>query len=105
MARGFGHVRVYARPGRAPDVHIECWVGGRRYCLRRARLSSGAWVRISSPELAREILESIRADIRGGTPPLQAIATYLPHEAPDLLFRAGWRDFVEAKRTQARPAG
>ena len=105
MARDFGNVRVEARPGRAPDVHIECWVGGKRYHLRRARLTTGAWVRISGPVLAREILDSIRADIRGGTPPLQAIAAYLPHEAPDLLFRAAWEAFLEAKRTQRRRGG
>ena len=105
MARDFGSVRVEARLGRAPDVHIECWVGGTRYRLRRARLSSGAWVRISSPDLAREILDSIRADIRAGTPPLEAIAAYLPHEAPELRFEAAWRSFVEAKRAQHRRGG
>ena len=62
-------------------------------------------MRISSRELAHEILESIRADIRGGAPQLQAIAPYLPNEVPELMFCTHWEEFVTSKRTQYRSGG
>jgi len=105
MARTFGTIRCYERADGRADVYIACWIEGEEYRLRHAELSSGIWVRYGSEEVAYEILESIRADIRGGTPPLAAIAPYLKDKAPEMLFGACWRKFVEKKVRQGRRDG
>jgi len=106
MARTFGTVQPDVRDGRVSGWMIVCHAGGQRHRIRHVQLpGSERWVRLSSQDLAREVLESIRQEIRGGTPELAAIAPYLKTLAPQRRFRAAWERFVEAKVRQTRHGG
>ena len=102
MARTFGTVRPEVRKGRATTYYIDCWVYGKRYKLRSVHLAGGRPFRFgASKQVAEEMLEAIRSDIRHGVGPRQAIAPYLSRGSLEIAFRTHWGRFVESKRRQA----
>ena len=66
--------------------------------LRRIPLPGGKALTMHDEEQAHELLEAIRADIRAGRDPFQAIAPYV--RGPETLFRHHWHRFLAAKREQ-----
>ena len=105
MARTFGKVYPDVRHGKTVGWMIVCHVEGTRYRIRSVQVQGMAgWVPLTE-DLAHHVLESIRAEIRGGTPELAAIAPYLRSHAPQRTFGAAWDRFVEAKIRQGRTEG
>lgn len=81
VAREFGR---YTPEREGDDVRhrLTFRVDGRRYRISSVPLPGGS-LKISTPEMAVEVLETIRADIRAGRTPLQALAPYLGAAAPE----------------------
>ncbi|MHC4507261.1 MAG: tyrosine-type recombinase/integrase [Planctomycetota bacterium] len=102
MARQFGIVRSEERAGRKPVWFIDCFVEGRRYKLRGEYSRRGKRIRFADEEAAQEALEEIRADIRAGRSPFQAISDFLPVGAPETYFQRHYRRFCKAKARQGR---
>jgi integrase len=103
VARQIGHVVCDRRSDGAVYWLIDPRIGGRRYRLRGLQTRGGKWIRFRDEASAEDGLEEIRADIRRGLSPLQAISDFLPMGAPETLFDRHYRRFLEAKRRQGRP--
>ncbi len=107
LARRYGHLREMAqrfgtlaedrRAGRESTFYLRFNLDSQVYKIRRIPVGR-SWIRIgTNRELARDVLDEIRADIRRGATMLQAIAPYLGADAEELSFRRHWREFVAAK--------
>lgn len=98
MARAFGTLAADRRSGRATTYYLRFNLDGTVYRIRRVPVGR-SWIRIgTNRDLAREVLDEIRADIRRGAGQLQAIAPYLGEDAEEVSFRRHWSEFVAAKK-------
>jgi integrase len=85
------------------DKQRQAWrcyfrVEGKTYRLRSLRLPGGTKVSFTDEATAQAVLDDIRADIRAGSTPLQAISAYI--DGPETKFLYHWRRFVESKQRQ-----
>ena len=95
MAREFGRL-YFDKQRKAWRVYFR--VDGRTYRLRSLRLPGGTKVSFTDEATARAVLDDVRADVRAGKTPLQAISSYI--DGPETKFLHHWRRFVESKRKQ-----
>ena len=78
MAQQFGSIYRDSKASGTWWV-IECWIEKKRYRLRGFRTISGRLVKFSTRKHAKEALDQIRSDLRGGSDKLQAIVDFLPY--------------------------
>ena len=88
MAREFGAVGPDRRPSGQVYWFIRCRIEEKIYRLRGFRTPRGKWIRFRDEGSAEEALGEIRADLRGGVAPLQAISDFLPTGCPRDAFPA-----------------
>ena len=96
MARRFGSI-IADRKQSGTYWVILCNVEGRQYKLRGYRTLKNRLLRFHDEEAADVALQEIRADIRRGVEPLQAIAEFLPLGTPRTLLETHYITFCKAK--------
>lgn len=96
MAQRFGSVYCDRKASGTYWV-VACWIEGKRYLLRGLQRRSGRLAKFRSEAEARQALEEIRSDLRGGSDPLTAIADFLPLNANKSTVEHHYRAFCEAK--------
>jgi integrase len=98
MAREFGSI-ICDRKRNGTYWCILCAVEGRQYKLRGYRTSKGRLLRFPDEAAADEALQEIRADIRKGAEPAEAVAEFLPLGTPRTLFENHYIKFCKARAT------
>jgi len=99
VAREFGRYTPELRDGELRH-RLTFRVDGKRYRISGVPLPGGS-LRLTSSEMALEVLGAIRADVRAGRSKMQALATYLGRADPANQVR-GWVDrWLERQRGRA----